>query len=237
MKPPHEPPGPRPIPIWMVSFADLLSLMCTFFVLLITFSTADKENFEKASGSLRGALGVTSPNVAGLPQSGMIDARYLRLGRAATIGMDFPPEFEPLAQQVSVINTRLKEDKAGTVVQLLALSRGVLVRIPSNLIFVPDAARFAPGSDARLTRLAQIISGLPNEVEIVAHLRTEYAGDRSAWDITQDRAAQVAEFLRKSRDIAPARLCVSGKGTSHPIMRTPSPSDDRIDITLLKPEK
>lgn len=232
----HQVGGARPVPIWMVSFADLLSLLCTFFVMMLTFSTADRENFEKASGSLRGALGVTSPNVVGLSQSGMVEARYLRLGRMTT-GMDFPPEFEPLAVEVSTINTRLKEERSGQIVQIMALHRGVLIRMPSNLLFSGDTAEFAPGSSSQLSRIADVICGLPNEVEIVSHLRTNYAGEQSPWDITEERAAQVAQFFHRSKDIEQARICVGGKGTSHPILRKPSEADDRVDITLLRPEK
>ena len=228
--------GLRPVPIWMVSFADLLSLLVTFFVMMLTFSTADRENFEKASGSLRGALGVTSPNVAGLPQSGMIETRYFRRGRM-TAGMDFPPGYEALGVEVFTINTRLKNEKAGIAVQLLALSRGVQIRIPAGLLFITDTAKFAPGSSGCLLGIADVFGELTNDVEIVAHLGADYAGARSAWELTEERASLIAEFFLKSKGIDAARLCVSGKGNSHPISRTPSQADDRVDITLLKLEK
>ena len=52
------PPCPKGLPGWLQTFGDLMSLLLCFFVLLLSFSTMKKEDFEKAVGSLQGALGV-----------------------------------------------------------------------------------------------------------------------------------------------------------------------------------
>ena len=45
-------------PAWMATFGDLMSLLLTFFVLLLSFANMDIIKFEKAMGSMRDALGV-----------------------------------------------------------------------------------------------------------------------------------------------------------------------------------
>ena len=45
-------------PAWMVTYGDLMSLLLTFFVLLLSFSTVHEDEFRKAMASLQGALGV-----------------------------------------------------------------------------------------------------------------------------------------------------------------------------------
>ena len=52
------PDCPAGLPAWLATFGDLMSLLLTFFVLLLSFSTTSKADFEKAMGSLHGALGV-----------------------------------------------------------------------------------------------------------------------------------------------------------------------------------
>jgi len=233
-----EPDPPRCVPDWLVTFSDVMSLLLTFFVMLLTFSTQDREQFDKASGSLRGAMGVLSSDPGRLPYTGLIKDRYLTVGRQTSAGMDFPPEFEPLAYEVTGLNTRLKNQKIGASIQMLALSRGVLVRIPSSLVFEKDASRLAPGGEACLSAIADVIRELPNEIEIAAHLRTDFPrGGGDAWEITHQRAGRIAEVFAAREGIPAERVCVSGKGADHPIARVPSPLDDRIDLTLLTPGK
>jgi len=54
------------VPAWLTSFGDLMALLLTFFVLLLSFSSTDEQDFENAIGSLQGALGV----LAGDPTTG-----------------------------------------------------------------------------------------------------------------------------------------------------------------------
>ena len=54
----EEPPAGAPA--WMMTFSDITTLLLTFFILIMTFSTIEKERFEKAKGAFRGALGVLS---------------------------------------------------------------------------------------------------------------------------------------------------------------------------------
>jgi chemotaxis protein MotB len=51
-------------PLWIVTFSDLMSLLLTFFVLLLSFSSIQEVEFQKALGSLKGALGVLPKNDA-----------------------------------------------------------------------------------------------------------------------------------------------------------------------------
>lgn len=52
--------GPPGAPAWMMTFSDITTLLLTFFILIMTFSSIEKEKFDKARGSLKGALGVVA---------------------------------------------------------------------------------------------------------------------------------------------------------------------------------
>ena len=47
-------------PMWVVTFGDLMSLLLTFFVLILSFSTMDPVKFKIVRGSLDTALGIQS---------------------------------------------------------------------------------------------------------------------------------------------------------------------------------
>lgn len=50
--------GPRPIPAWVMTFADLMSLLMCFFVLLLAFSEMDAKKYKQLAGSMSNAFGV-----------------------------------------------------------------------------------------------------------------------------------------------------------------------------------
>ncbi len=54
----HKPPEIKGSPAWVVTFADLMSLLMAFFVLLLSFSQMDVQKFKKLSGSMENAFGV-----------------------------------------------------------------------------------------------------------------------------------------------------------------------------------
>ena len=49
---------PGGAPAWMVTYGDMMSLLLTFFVLLLSFSVMDEKKVSQALSSIRGALGV-----------------------------------------------------------------------------------------------------------------------------------------------------------------------------------
>lgn len=66
-KPLPEPPDD--VPLWFMTYSDVITLMMTFFILLLTFSTSDPERFEQMKVSVFGASG--SSGLVGKPPEGM----------------------------------------------------------------------------------------------------------------------------------------------------------------------
>jgi len=208
--------------------------------MLLTFSTSDEEQFDKAAGALRGALGVTMEDVSRMPQSGMLDERYLVSGRSTPIGMDLPAEFGQLETELTKINQRLKNDRRGVRVTLKMLRRGIMIRMDSSLIFVWGTARFAPGAQDTLVSIARTAAPMKNPVEIVVHAGPDIhdlPGAVCPWELTQQQAAAIADFMQRQAGIEPARLAAGGMGTSTPLTGKPSHRDSRIEILLIKPER
>lgn len=70
------PPCPPSLPAWMATFADLMSLLMCFFVLLLSFSEMDAQKFKRLAGELRQAYGVqTSINADDPPKGTSIIAQ------------------------------------------------------------------------------------------------------------------------------------------------------------------
>lgn len=76
------PPCPAGIPGWMATFADLMSLLMCFFVLLLSFSEMDVLKFKQLAGSMREAFGVQNQvKVEDIPKGTSIIAQEFSPGR------------------------------------------------------------------------------------------------------------------------------------------------------------
>jgi len=53
------PPCPQGLPGWLSTFSDLMSLLLTFFVLLLSFANTDLIKYKEALGSIKDAFGVS----------------------------------------------------------------------------------------------------------------------------------------------------------------------------------
>ena len=66
-KPPPDPP--EDVPLWFMTYSDVITLMMTFFILLLTFATNEPERFEQMKISVFGASGASG--IAGKPPEGL----------------------------------------------------------------------------------------------------------------------------------------------------------------------
>lgn len=100
-KPPEECECEEGAPAWVVTFGDLMSLLLTFFVLLLSFSRMDNERFKELAGSLKEAFGVQR----------MVPAFDLPRG-IDLVARDFNTTFsaEMLEQQIKATVKRLKKE-------------------------------------------------------------------------------------------------------------------------------
>lgn len=78
----EEDSGPSGAPAWMATFADLMSLLMCFFVLLLSFSEMDVLKYKQLSGSMRNAFGVQNKmNVKHIPKGTSVIAREFSPGK------------------------------------------------------------------------------------------------------------------------------------------------------------
>ena len=86
----EEPKCPPPgLPLWMGTFADLMSLLMCFFVLLLSFSEMDVLKFKQIAGSMKFAFGVQNRlEVKDIPKGTSIIAQEFRPGRPEPTPID-----------------------------------------------------------------------------------------------------------------------------------------------------
>jgi flagellar motor protein MotB len=89
---PPEPPG-EDIPAWFMTYSDVITLLMTFFILLLTFATTEPEKFDKVQASFGspGATGVVGHVHNRMDNKSWLERIRPRAARIAMIGSEIPP--------------------------------------------------------------------------------------------------------------------------------------------------
>ena len=231
---------------WFVTFADLMGLMMSFFVMLVAFSTMDNNKLKIVAGSMRDAFGVqTEARYSGIIESDGLPTRS-KLKNAEHI----PPEEAsnrptPDEQERSLADgARTKVDREFALAsaslrqalqdlpELTEMSKHVMFEETKqglNLEIVDQDGRsmFADGSKAPYDRTRRLIEKLaaplkatPLRVSIVGHTAAGFVPTRSdygAFDLSADRANVVRQILERE-GLPPAHIfAVSGKADGEPL--------------------
>ena len=249
---------------WFVTFADLMGLMMSFFVMLVAFSTQDQQKLKIVAGSMRDAFGVQTARYSGIIESDGIPTRP-RLKNTDHI----PPEEAsntptPDQQERSRINgAKLKIDREFALAsaslrqalqdmpELTEISKHIMFEETKqglNLEIVDQDGRsmFADGSKEPYERTRRLIEKLaiplkqtPLRVCIIGHTAAGFVPTRSDYgpfDLSADRANAVRQILEREGLPASHIFAVSGKADTQPLFPDdPSLSANRrVTITLMR---
>jgi len=231
---------------WFVTFADLMGLMMSFFVMLVAFSTMDNNKLKIVAGSMRDAFGVqTEVRYSGIVESDGLPTRP-KLKNTAHI----PPEEAsanptPDEQERSqTAGAKLKVDREFALAsaslrqalqdmpELTEVSKHIMFEETNqglNLEIVDQDGRsmFADGSKVPYDRTRRLIEKLaaplkatPLRVSIVGHTSAGFVPMRSdygAFDLSADRANVVRQILEREGLPSAHIFAVSGKADSQPL--------------------
>lgn len=231
---------------WFVTFADLMGLLMSFFVMLVSYSTQDTQKLKIVAGSMRDAFGVQSDaRYSGVIESDGLPTRP-KLKNTAHISPEeasntpTPDEVE----RSSTTGARLKTDREFALAsaslrqalqdmpEISEISKNIMFEETSqglNLEIIDQDGRsmFADGSKVPYERTRSLIQKLaaplkatPLRVAIVGHTSAGFVPSRSdygAFDLSSDRANSVRQILERE-GLPPSHVfAVSGKADSQPL--------------------
>ncbi len=172
---------------WMITFADLLSLMLTFFVLLYSMSVINKAKWEEVVRSLQQRL-----NPERVVEITFTEDRTI-------VKREQPP-----AADLDYIYTILSEKLNKVVsndIALLRLDDRVVISLASDLLFEAGKADINPAGNQTLTVVSDAVGALNNKITINGHTDPRPINTEdfpSNWELSLARANRIAERLYAS---------------------------------------
>ena len=192
------PPQPAEVPKWFMTYSDVITLLMTFFILLLTFASSEPESFERMQVAVFGGGGSTG--FAGDPpktkEADSLAVRYRpNSARMTARGSETAPmETDPVTESVAKgLKALEKMDELASAERVSTNSSLQMLR-DSNGIMTPHAQQL-------LRMLAVQLRGLPLTVEFQVSGKADI-----------DFAVQLARYIMETQQVPPGRILVSVAG-------------------------
>jgi chemotaxis protein MotB len=199
-------------PAWMCTFADLMSLLLTFFVLLLSMSSTEAAKFRAMAGSLRDAFGMKS-DIALSPTSmsdEILPHDDERQGDAGGEAVELREEFARKLEEAGIEmgSATLEGDQDA-----------VVLRLDSDLLFASGDATLKVEAYPALDAIAHYLRSTDYALDVVGHtdnIPIATSVFPSNWELSAARAGQAVRYLTE-QNVPPPRLRAIGRADTEPV--------------------
>ena len=215
---------------WLITYADLITLLLVFFVVMYSISQADLAKFRQVASSLRAAFNL---DVLTAPPP----------GQSMVTPLEQDPRFNAylsVRAQVASLFTRLGLDRQGAEVELT--SEGIVIHLSDAILFPPGQADLRPEAQRVLDGIAAIIEPLPNPIRVEGHTDSTPPPPGSYpdnWELSAMRAVNTVRYLTDVAGLPPQRLSAAGYGEFRPRASNETVEgrrkNRRVDIVIVQP--
>lgn len=238
---------------WIVTFADLMSLLLTFFILLLSFSKMDLHKYEMMAKSLASSFGVSFVQGGGNVGGSIIFAESPPPSEPEPEPpideSEFEPEFEepevelleepqstPEPKQIDPNIERLTESLVDQLEEEI-LSNALSVSYDADKVVVrfSEATTFPSGSDELkdemfpiLEKIENVLSSCQGDITVSGYtddLPVNSSRYRSNWDLSAARAVSVVHQLIFNNKLDVNRVIAAGRAETNPLAPNDSPEN------------
>jgi chemotaxis protein MotB len=234
---------------WLVSYADFITLLFAFFVVMFASSQTDKGKAQQVSDSVKKALeekqvaAAVALILGGTEgKKGPGNAMLKGPGGTKTSGKDRAKMTEELKQSLMVLHARLQAEIEAGKMEITLEPRGLVLSLREAAFFPPGEDAIAPATYPIMEKIAEAIRKLSNPVRLEGHTDSNpihTSRFRSNWELSAARAIAVLELLAGRFDLPRSRMAVAGYAETVPVASNDTPEgrarNRRVDIVILNP--
>lgn len=232
---------------WLVSYADLITLLFAFFVVLYASSQVDKVRMGQLATAIQGAFQQLGAFQRGhsMPAIDNDGRRFSDIPGASTNRLGLPQDEVMTVQESEAISRELQDVLANEItrgeVALRSGPEGLIVSLREVGFFESGAATLKRGAESTMARIAYALRSHRVMLRVEGHtddLPIHTRRFASNWELSTARATEVVKLLISKYEFAPDRLSAAGFGEFHPI--APNSTQDgqrqnrRVDLVILR---
>jgi len=233
---------------WLVSYADFITLLFAFFVVMFATSQSDKGKAQQVSESVKRALegekmsSVVAAILGGtVTDTGQGNAMMKGPGGAKTSSDDKKDQkLAELLPSLKYLSEALKKEIDAGQIQISMQARGLVVSFNQAALFAPGEDVISTGAYDGLGKVAGALGKMPNPVRLEGHTDStpiNTARFHSNWELSSARSIAILELLSTRYGIDRTRLSIAGYADTAPV--APNDTEEgraknrRADIVIL----
>lgn len=220
---------------WLVSYADFITLLFAFFVIMYAISQSDVAKFKKVSASIRAAFSAAGPvgmidlsGNAGGNTANFFESQDIPGGRVMNLpagkthtAADPDPELQEMKELLEeTISLELGVSDLSDKFKTYFDSRGLVVRLAANDFFDSGSPEVRQDLRPILDRIGRVMARTDRLVRIEGHTDPGEAntqGYATDWELSAARAAWVAKYWLGRFDLEPRRIGIAGYSHHRPL--------------------
>jgi chemotaxis protein MotB len=245
---------------WMVTYADMLTLLLVLFIVLYAISSLNTDKFDQLKASLSNAFGNgQSPVLNG--GTGPVDGSSI-VQQQKSVSANSINKSES-SSQLKVVSTvdadaaRKEIDQFSKIEQAIKASlhkkgldgtaafnideRGLVVTLlTDNLVFAGNSAVLEPQGELIVSAVVPPLLHIDNQIQVDGHTNQQNVSTApypSGWELSSARASAVVRYLISGGHLAASRLSAVGYSDQRPLLPASDPRsitrNRRVDIVIL----
>lgn len=232
---------------WLVSYADFITLLFAFFVVMFATAQGDKEKARQVSASVKealeqGQLSTAVAKVLGRKPPGA-DARKV----AAAPEAPEPPAAQThpadLTKTIEILEASLAEEIEGGKVGMKLEGRGLVISLRESAFFASGDDAISPASLPTLSKIAAEAREMSNPIRLEGHtdsIPIHTPRFRSNWELSAARAIAMMELMRVEFGVPTERMSIAGYAEIAPVDTNQTTDgrsrNRRVDLVVLSKE-
>lgn len=217
---------------WLITYADLITLLLAFFIMMYVFSKQDAQKYDEVVGHLKtiftGGSGVHGQ------------------GKEGGLPFELPMKIAGARNEVqdkleNEIKSMKGDESVKKDVSVFSDERGVVVRILDKACFEEGKADLQERSKSALSRIAAVIKETKNQIRIEGHTDNVPISNyefKSNWELSARRATEVVKYFVERFAFPPNRISAAGYAEYRPVTSNDTAEhralNRRIEIIILK---
>lgn len=236
---------------WLVSYADFVTLLFAFFVVLYAHSTTDQKQAHLIAASFRAAIGdrhvqeellrLIGPGGA-LPPPPAAAQGPLKIAAPKETTAQGPNGVELLPSMVQLNKSLEKEIKEGRL-EIRLERRGMIISLLESSFFPSGDKTILPNAKSTLERIVSNLKPLPNPIRLEGHtdaVPIHNTRFRSNWELSAARSIALMEMFTDDFALPRDRMSIAGFADTAPVASNETPEgrarNRRVDIVVLTVE-
>ena len=227
----REPLPPRDR--WMVSYADFVTLLLAFFVVMYSISSVNEGRYRKVSEALHRAFKASEVRKPAITEANRLPPALSPKPSAAGV-----PGMQAMARDIrSVLDDLMRSGQ----VRVTETERGIAVEIDASVLFAPGEAELGRDAARSLTAIARILARTPNGLLVEGHTDDSPISSPvfpTNWELSAARASRVVRLFAQA-GVAPERMGAVGFSEYRGIDTNTTPEgrsrNRRVTVVIMPP--